>query len=123
MKEYISKEELARCMKVKNIFAELSERNGNFCVVDAYPFGCEVLEWFNEDEGFDRSEHFTDSHELFDYLLSTWEKIYLYEVGSCYGNTELEEDEILEILPEEKKKEMEQIREGYIQQYRNLCAR
>ena len=49
-------------------------------MVDAYPFGCEVLEWYGAGRGFDRQVHFTDASELFDYLLNTWENIYLYDM-------------------------------------------
>lgn len=66
---------------------------------------------------FDRQEYFTDAFELFDYLLETWEKIYLFEMEKIYGSTEMSEEEIREILPEEGRKEMEKIRDGYIMQY------
>ena len=55
MKEYISKEEMEHCMQVKEIFRLLSEESGDFCVVDAYPFGCEVLEWYGAGRGFVKS--------------------------------------------------------------------
>ena len=109
MKEYISKTEMEHCRQVKEIFRELPEDGRDFCVVDAYPFGCVVLEWFAPERGFDRQEYFTDASELFDYLLETWEKI--------YGSTEMSEEEIRDILPEERRKEMEKIRDGYIMQY------
>lgn len=119
--EYITKTEMEHCMQVKEIFLELSERTEDFCVVDAYPFGCEVLEWYNTDRGFDRMVHFTDASELFDYLLETWEKIYLFEMQKIYGNTEMDEEEILKLLPNERKKEMEDIRMDYIMQYEQCC--
>lgn len=115
--EYMTKTEMEHCMQVKEIFRKLSESTEDFCVVDAYPFGCEVLEWYNADRGFDRMVHFTDASELFDYLLETWEKIYLFEMQKLYGNTEMDEEEILKILPDERKREMEGIRMDYIMQY------
>lgn len=115
--EYMTKTEMEHCMQVKEIFRELSESTEDFCVVDAYPFGCEVLEWYNVDRGFDRMVHFTDASELFDYLLETWEKIYLFEMQKLYGNTEMDEEEILKLLPDERKREMEGIRMDYIMQY------
>lgn len=117
MKEYISKTEMEHCMQVKEIFRELSEAGRDFCVVNAYPFGCVVLERFVPKSGFDRQEYFTDASELFDYLLKTWEKIYLFEMEKVYGSTEMSEEENREILPEERKKEMEKIRDEYIMQY------
>lgn len=110
MKEYISKTEMEHCKQVKEIFRELSEESGDFCVVDAYPFGCVVLEWFMPESGFDRQEYFTDASELFDYLLEAWEKI--------YGDTEMSEEELRKILPEERKQEMKDIRNAYIMQYK-----
>ena len=117
MKEYISKEEMEHCMQVKEIFRLLSEESGGFCGVDAYPVGCEVLEGYGAGRGFDRQVHFTDASELFDYLLNTWENIYLYDMERLYGNTDMDEKEILKILPEERKKEMEAIRNEYIMKY------
>ena len=86
-------------------------------MVDAYQFVCEVLEWYGAGRGFDRQVHFTDASELFDYLLNTWENIYLYDMERLYGNTDMDEKEILKILPEERKKEMEAIRNEYIMKY------
>lgn len=117
MKEYITKTEMEHCKQIKEIFRELSEEGRDFCVVDAYPFGCVVLEWFMPNSGFDRQEYFTDASELFDYLLVTWEKIYLFEMEKIYGNTEMSEEEIRKILPEERKQEMEAIRDAYLMQY------
>lgn len=114
MKEYISKTEREHCRQVKEIFRELSENRRDFCVVDAYPFGCVMLEWFVPGRGFDRQEYFTEASELFDYLLETWEKIYLFEMGKVYGNTDMDEEDIRKLLPEERKKEMEEIRNQYL---------
>lgn len=122
MKEYISKTDMEHCRQIKEIFRKLSEDSRDFCVVDAYPFGCVVLEWFAPERGFDRQEYFTDTSELFDYLLETWENIYLFEMEKIYGSTEMSEEDIKEILPQERKKEMEKIREGYIMQYEECRA-
>lgn len=122
MKEYISKTEMEHCKQVKEIFRELSEESGDFCVVDAYPFGCVVLEWFMPESGFDRQEYFIDASELFEYLLETWEKIYLFEMEKIYGDTEMSEEDIRKILPEERKQEMEDIRNAYIMQYKQYSV-
>lgn len=122
MKEYITKTEMEHCMQVKEIFRKLSEGGRDFCVVDAYPFGCEVLEWYGEGRGFDRIVHFTEASELFDYLLETWEKIYLFEMKERYGDTDMEDEEILKILPEERRKEMAALKEDYIMQYKKRSA-
>lgn len=117
MKEYISQQEAAHCMQVKEIFQELSEETEEFCVVDAYPFGCVVLEWFSEGKGFDRQTYFSDASQLFDYLLETWEHIYLFEVVSDLENSDLDEQEALKLLSADQKKEMDAIRNEYIMQY------
>lgn len=122
MKEYISKTEMEHCRQIKEIFRKLSE-SSDFCVVDAYPFGCVVLEWFMPERGFDRQVYFSDASELFDYLLETWEKIYLFEMEKIYGDTEMSEEEIRKILPKERKQEMEEIRNGYILQYKQCRAK
>lgn len=50
--EKISKTECAHCLEVKNIFNNFIEDENDFCVVDAYPFGYLVLEWYDEKTGF-----------------------------------------------------------------------
>lgn len=121
MKEYISRTEIEHCNEVKAIFQKLSEETGDFCVVDAYPFGCVVLEWFKPNIGFDRQEYFTDASALFDYLLKTWEKIFLFEMEKIYGNTDMDEAQIQKSLPEKEKVRMKEIRNGYIMQYEQCC--
>ena len=69
------------------------------------------------ERGFDQQVYFTDASELFDYLLELWEKIYLFEMEKIYGNTEMGEEEVRKILPDERKKEMADIRKNYIMQY------
>lgn len=69
------------------------------------------------ERGFDQQVCFTDASELFDYLLELWEKIYLFEMEEIYGNTEMSEEEVRKILPDERKKEMADIRKNYIMQY------
>lgn len=81
-----------------------------------------MLEWYGEGRGFDRIVHFTEASELFDYLLETWEKIYLFEMKERYGDTDMEDEEILKILPEGRRKEMAALREDYIMQYEKCSA-
>lgn len=91
MKEYISKQDMKHCNEVKMIFQDMIELSEELCVVDAYPFGCVVLEWFSPEAGFDRQEYFTNASELFDYLLEKWENMYLYKMKNVHGLEDLED--------------------------------
>ena len=81
---------------------------------DAGRFGFVRLQWFDEGEGFDSAEVFSDSAELFEELWRIW---YEYEILTPVLGTplaELDYDEIFERLPEEKKKELMEKRDYFV---------
>lgn len=73
MKEYITSVQQAHCSEVKEIFDAFLQEVGDSCIVDAYPFGFLVLEWFNKEHGFSSQKVFYNASDLFDYMLSYWE--------------------------------------------------
>lgn len=62
----------------KRIFSDFIESQTDFCVVDAYPFGYLVLEWYDENIGFNNQTFFHRASDLFDYLLNSWKRITVY---------------------------------------------
>lgn len=121
MKEYITKEEMNHCNQVKEIFYELMEESEEFIVVDAYPYGCLVLECFIPQQGFEVQKYFTDASTLFDYLLELWESIYMCKIRSELGKGDIELQRFIDIMPEPQKDEMNQIRQEYIMRYESCC--
>lgn len=123
MKEYISKTEREHCNQVKEIFKDLSEQAnvGSFTVVDAYPYGHVVLEWFYPGKGFDSQRYFTKASDLFDCLLDIWESNFLHNLKIKYGNTDLDDEEIIRLLSADELAELKQTREQFINEYRKLA--
>ena len=123
MQELITKTECEHCAQVKEIFQDLSDCSGTdgLCIVDAYPFGYVVLEWFYPEKGFDSQAYFTSASDLFDYVLDVWENRYIHKMKEKYGDTDLDDDEILAIMTQEDADQMKQIKNNYIMQYES-CA-
>lgn len=113
--EKITKIECAHCKDVKHIFEEFIETEQDFCVVDAYPFGYLVLEWYEEEHGFSNQKFFGKASDLFDYLLEYWERTMVFRESASNGN--LEYKELNEILPQEMKEHLELCKHDYIMQY------
>lgn len=104
-KIYITEDEREKCRKVADAFTELYEMT-DVMVADAGRFGFIRLQWFNEGEGFDSAEVFSDSTELFEELWRIW---YEHEILTPVLGTplaELDYDEIFERLPEKKQMEL-----------------
>lgn len=113
--EKITKTECTHCRDVKHIFEEFIETEQDFCVVDAYPFGYLVLEWYEEEQGFLNQKFFSNASDLFDYLLEYWERTMVFKSSVSNGN--LEYKELKEMLPQEIKEELELGKHDYIMQY------
>lgn len=96
--EFITKAECRNCLDVKHIFEDFIEKEKDFCVLDAYPFGYLVLEWFDEERGF--------ANQKFFYSASN-------------GNQQYQE--LKEQMPAEAKEDMEQQKHEYIMQYENAA--
>ena len=110
---YITEDEYVKCRKVADAFTELYEMT-DVMVANAGRFGFVRLQWFDEGEGFDSAEVFSDSAELFEELWRIW---YEHEILTPVLGTplaELDYDEIFERLPEEKKKELMEKRDYFV---------
>lgn len=116
--ELITKEECTHCLDVKRIFSDFIESQTDFCVVDAYPFGYLVLEWYDENIGFNNQTFFHRASDLFDYLLNSWKRITVYSYTRDDGKNEY--NELLEQLTTEEQEEINLQEQRYIMEYENV---
>ena len=116
--ELISKAECTHCLDVKRIFSDFIESQTDFCVVDAYPFGYLVLEWYDENIGFNNQTFFHRASDLFDYLLNSWKRITVYSYTRDDGKNEY--NELLEQLTTEEQEEINLQEQRYIMEYENV---
>lgn len=116
--ELITKAECTHCLDVKRIFSDFIESQTDFCVVDAYPFGYLVLEWYDENIGFNNQTFFHRASDLFDYLLDSWKRITVYSYTRDDGKNEY--NELLEQLTTEEQEEINLQEQRYIMEYENV---
>ena len=116
--ELITKAECTHCLDVKRIFSDFIESQTDFCVVDAYPFGYLVLEWYDENIGFNNQTFFHRASDLFDYLLNSWKRITVYSYTRDDGKNEY--NELLEQLTTEEQEEIHLQEQRYIMEYENV---
>lgn len=116
--ELITKAECTHCLDVKRIFSDFIESQTDFCVVDAYPFGYLVLEWYDENIGFNNQTFFHRASDLFDYLLNSWKRITVYSYTRDDGKNEY--NELLEQLTTEEQEEVNLQEQRYIMEYENV---
>ena len=116
--ELITKAECTHCLDVKRIFSDFIESQTDFCVVDAYPFGYLVLEWYDENIGFNNQTFFHRASDLFDYLLNSWKRITVYSYTRDDGKNEY--NELLEQLTTEEQEEINLQEQRYIMEYENV---
>lgn len=116
--ELITKAECTHCLDVKRIFSDFIESQTDFCVVDAYPFGYLVLEWYDENIGFNNQTFFHRASDLFDYLLNSWKRITVYSYTRDDGKNEY--NELLEQLTTEEQEEINLQEQRYIMEYKNV---
>lgn len=116
--ELITKAECTHCLDVKRIFSDFIETQTDFCVVDAYPFGYLVLEWYDENIGFNNQTFFHRASDLFDYLLNSWKRITVYSYTRDDGKNEY--NELLEQLTTEEQEEINLQEQRYIMEYENV---
>ena len=116
--ELITKAECTHCLVVKRIFSDFIESQTDFCVVDAYPFGYLVLEWYDENIGFNNQTFFHRASDLFDYLLNSWKRITVYSYTRDDGKNEY--NELLEQLTTEEQEEINLQEQRYIMEYENV---
>ena len=116
--ELITKAECTHCLDVKRILSDFIESQTDFCVVDAYPFGYLVLEWYDENIGFNNQTFFHRASDLFDYLLNSWKRITVYSYTRDDGKNEY--NELLEQLTTEEQEEINLQEQRYIMEYENV---
>lgn len=108
----ITEVERLKCRKVTDAFTELYEELGDMTVADAGNVGFVLLRYFNGID-FENNEIFTDSKELFEELWSEWLEHHLLTPVLGTPLAELDYEQLYEILPDEKKAEYEQRKQGF----------
>ena len=105
-KEYISEEERKKCRRVAEAFAELDEEKVS--VVEIGRFGFLRLLYYQYPYGFDDAISYCDSKELFEDLWYDWLYEHLQKIADENpALLELDYEDMLTELPEEKQKEFE----------------
>ncbi len=102
---YITDDEMDKCQKVIDVFTELFE-NEDLVVLNAGRFGFVKLQYFKFPFGFDTVNVFYDSKSLFDELWEQWLDMELLNLADDMKLLEMDYDDILKCLPEEKQKEL-----------------
>lgn len=103
--EYISKEERKKCQKVAEAYAEMCEQEG-IVVVDAGGYGYVKLDYYFPGQGFDAATTFTDSQTLFEELWGDWLYEQVYPLVEGTPMADMDYEDVLKYLPEEKQKEI-----------------
>lgn len=104
-KSYITDEETINCRKVADAFLELFD-NEDIAVLNAGKYGFVKLQYFKFPYGFDNAESYYDSQSLFNALWEDWLNTQLISLSSDTPMEDMDYDEILKCLPEEKRKEL-----------------
>ncbi len=105
-KEYISREEREKCHKVAEAFAGLEEEK--VLVVEIGRFGFLRLLYYQYPHGFDDAIVYCDSRDLFEDLWSDWLCEHLQTIAEENpALLELDYEDMLTELPEEKQTEFE----------------
>lgn len=104
-RRYITDEEKINCQKVADAFAELFE-NEDLIVLNAGKYGFVKLQYFKFPFGFDTIDSFYDCKSLFDELWEEWLHTQLINLTADTPMADMEYEDILKCLPEEKRKEL-----------------
>ena len=107
---FISKEERQRCKKVAAAFEEKCKICGDMAVADAGAYGFVRLMHYR-DGAFDEAIVFTDSLKLFNELWECWKEDWLLAKYQNTPMSDLDYDEMYEILSQEEKILMENERQ------------
>ena len=111
-KKYISDEEHEKCRRVVEAFAELEDVD--IVVVDVGRYGFVKLQYYTPPTGFENDFTFTDSKELFEDLWYDWLYEHLQKIADANpALLELDYEDMLTELPEEKQKEFEDKRREF----------
>lgn len=104
-KTYITDEEIINCQKVADTFSELFDNEG-LIILNAGKYGFVKLQYFKFPFGFDTMDSYYNSKSLFDDLWDEWLHTQLINLSSDTPMADMDYDDILKCLPEEKRKEL-----------------
>lgn len=104
-KQYITKKELKKCQQVADAYAKELEE-GDIVLLNAGRFGFVMLQYFQPPIGFDSAKIFTNSAVMFEFLWNEWLNIQLIKICEEMCLTEIEYEEIFELLAKKQQKEL-----------------
>ncbi|MDE6600577.1 MAG: hypothetical protein K2K90_00150 [Lachnospiraceae bacterium] len=104
-RRYITDEEKINCQKVADAFAELFQ-NEDLVVLNAGKYGFVKLQYFKFPFGFDNIDSFYDCKSLFDELWEEWLHTQLINLTANTPMADMDYEDILKCLPEEKREEL-----------------
>ncbi len=102
---YITDEERINCQKVADTFSELFDNEG-LIILNAGKYGFVKLQYFKFPDGFDTMNSYYDGKSLFDDLWDEWLHTQLINLSAGTPMEDMDYDDILKCLPEEKRKEL-----------------
>lgn len=109
---YITKEERKRCRAVINAFAK-EIKDMDMEVVETVKFGFVKLRYYKFPDGLDNAISFVSSFELFTELWEEWLGFQLLRLTNGTPIAEMDYDDIIKCLPENKQKELMSKREYF----------
>ena len=109
----ITEEEHSKCRKVADAFAELYSID--LLVLDAGIYGFVKLQYYHHPFGYDDTDIFTSSTDLFNDLWNEWLSTQLLSLAKGTPMAELDYQDILLCLPAEKQKEMMDKRDYFLE--------
>lgn len=108
---YITEEEREKCQKVVDAFAELFKCE-DLTVINAGKYGFIKLQHFRTHLGFDNAFSFNNSRSLFNDLWDEWVGTQI-DIASDTPMEEMDYEDKLECLPQEKQKEFINMRKRF----------
>lgn len=106
MKEsYITEIEQEKCEKVAQAFLKMYPKD-DILVMNAGKYGYVKLFYYRQLDGFEDVTTFTDSQEMFDDLWQEWIQNEVLEATKGTALSELDYEDKVENLPEDKQKEL-----------------
>lgn len=113
MKEkYITDDEMEKCRKVVDAFAELYEIE-NILVVDAGRYGFVKLQYYRPPQGFEDAITFTDSRSMFENLWEEWFDTQMFLLAKETPMAGMGYHGIFRCLPKEKQEELMNRKAGF----------
>lgn len=102
-------EEREQFEMVIRTFSYVNSYKEDFYIAPFLDMGYITAQYINEDGSIDKVILHRTPKELYFFLEQDWETEWLFTVGHQLGCKEMDNDAIIQVLPEEKKKELKEL--------------